>query len=224
MTNNNVEKRIEALRLRSQGMSYSQIKQLLQVSKSSLSLWLREYPLSPERILELRGKNPKRIERFRNTMRLKREGRLNHLYNGELSKLVPFSERELLIGGIFLYWGEGAKTKPFQASLSNTNPVLMSFFVFWLTKILNIPKENLRVRLHIYNDMDEEREKQFWSSQLKIPLNQFYKSYVKQTTLSGLTFKGYTHGTCNVSVGNRDVTEMIFTRLKIIAENYSKIS
>jgi len=51
-------------------MSYSQIKKILKVSKSTLSLWLRNYPLPEEKIKELQKKGWERseaaIERFRN--------------------------------------------------------------------------------------------------------------------------------------------------------------
>ncbi|MCX6713082.1 MAG: helix-turn-helix domain containing protein, partial [Candidatus Vogelbacteria bacterium] len=61
----------KAVKLRLEGKSYSEIKNLLGISKSTLSGWLEDYPLSKERIKELRDWNPRRIENFRNTMRNK---------------------------------------------------------------------------------------------------------------------------------------------------------
>lgn len=216
-----IDKHKKALELRKKGMSYSQIKDILDVSKSSLGLWLQNLPLSEERIKELRDKNPIRIEKFRNTMRLKRENRLHNLYKLERSKLIPLSKRELLIGGLFLYWGEGAKTKPFETSLSNTNPQIIIYFIFWLTNIIGVPKEIIRIRLHLYSDMNEKQEKAYWAKQLNLPPNQFYKSYIKQTTLRAIKFKTFGHGTCNIRLGSRDITEKILTNIKIIADEYS---
>ena len=54
-----LQKREMALQLRKLGKSYSDIKASIGVSKSTLSLWLREYPLPPERIKELRDNNTK---------------------------------------------------------------------------------------------------------------------------------------------------------------------
>ena len=68
MSNTLVRERIKAIKLRKEGRSYSQIKKELRVSKSSLSLWLRQYPLSEKRLRELRDFNEQRIERFRNTI------------------------------------------------------------------------------------------------------------------------------------------------------------
>jgi len=61
----------KAIKLRLEGQSYSQIKAELGVSKSTLSGWLGDYPLSSERINELRAHSFKRIERYRNTMQRK---------------------------------------------------------------------------------------------------------------------------------------------------------
>ena len=65
--------REKALALRKQEMSYSQIKEILSVSKSTLSGWLKDFPLSKKRINALRGKNEKRIERYRETRRKTKE-------------------------------------------------------------------------------------------------------------------------------------------------------
>ena len=71
--------REKALLLRKQGMSYSQIKKILKVSKSTLSLWLRNYPLLKERIRELQ-KSEAVIEKIRNTKRKKKEKRHKEIY------------------------------------------------------------------------------------------------------------------------------------------------
>src|SRR3989344_8167996 len=204
-----IEKRIKALELRKQGFSYSYIKNELQVSKSSLSLWLRNYPLSKERIRELRDINEVRIEKFRETWRLKNSTRKKSVYDSQKKELLPLTKRELFIAGLFLYWGEGAKTTPFATSLSNTNPKVVKFFLFWLLNIMNISKDKIVIRLHLYRDMDMDEEINFWSKQLNLSKEKFKRPYIKETTLRGLTFKGFGHGTCNIIINGRNLTEKI---------------
>jgi len=67
----------KALEMRKRGMSYSQIRERVSVSKSTLSKWLQDFPLSENRMKELRDNNPKRIERFRATMKIKRDKRID---------------------------------------------------------------------------------------------------------------------------------------------------
>src|SRR3989344_1484597 len=141
-----------AIRLRKRGFSYSQIKEQLGISKSTLSGWLKDYPLSRKRINELRAWNERRIEKFRETMRAKREKRLRDVYLAQEKKLLPLSKRELYLTGLFLYLGEGTKTKPYEASLSNSNPDVILFFMYWLLHICNIKKKKIKIKLHLYRD------------------------------------------------------------------------
>lgn len=209
----------EAIKLRLQGMSYSQIKKQLGVSKSTLSDWLRKYPLPLERIRELRDHSEIRIEKFRNTMRKKRENRQNQIFLKEKKHLLPLSMRELYLAGIFLYWGEGLKATRSTISLSNTNPKMILFYFIWLKKALKVPKKDIRIRLHLYSDMDKDKETNFWSKLLKVPLSSFLKPYIKETTLTGLTYKGFGHGTCNVMVNDTSLTEKVLMGIKAISES-----
>ena len=130
--------RQKALELRLKGKSYSQIKEALNVSKSTLSLWLKGYPLTKDQINSLRGKNPKRIEKFRETMRLKHESRLKTVYDKKMKTLLPLTNKELLVAGLFLYWGEGSKTTG-NVSINNTDPDVLKFTLFWFCNVLKIP-------------------------------------------------------------------------------------
>jgi len=216
--------REKALSLRKQGMSYSQIKKILKVSKGTLSLWLRNYPLSKERIGELRGRNEKRIEKFRETMRKKREKRLQEIYGIQKKLILPLSNKELFLAGLFLYWGEGKKSDSTKLSISNTDPSVIKFFITWLTKSLKVRKEKLKVQLHLYRDMDIKKEVQFWSKSLNIPLNQFSKPYIKQSSSVRINHKGgFGHGTCNAGIGNARLSEKILMGIKAIADRYNKM-
>src|SRR3989344_3183192 len=95
----------KVLAMRAKGMSYSQIKEKIKISKSTLSAWLKDLPLSEKRIKELRDNNPIRIEKFRNTMRAKKEIRLGKVYKKVASDICDLSKRDLFLAGLFLYWG-----------------------------------------------------------------------------------------------------------------------
>ena len=205
-------------------MSYSQIKKILKVSKSTLSLWLRNYPLSKQRIRELRDWNEQRIERCRETKRKKKEERLNQFYKEQKKLLFPFNKREFFLAGLFLYLGEGKKSDLFELSLSNTDPSIIKFFIAWLLKSLLVPKEKIKIHLHLYNDMDIKKEVEFWSKTLDIPLNQSTKPYIKKTSSSRINHKGgFGHGTCNAKVGDARLTEKVHMAMKAITDKYNKM-
>lgn len=212
----------KALDLRKQEMSYSQIKQRLGISKSTLSGWLKDYPLSKERISELRDNNEQRIERYRNTMRKKHDARLQAVYEKERKDILPLNDREIFILGLGLYWGEGTKLYNATLSISNTDPSIIKFFISWLIRSLKISKDKLKVHLQLYKDMNVEREVHFWEKILGISKKQFTKPYIKESSLKAINHKGgFGHGTCNVRVGGVELLEKILMAIKTISDEYS---
>jgi transcriptional regulator with XRE-family HTH domain len=209
----------KAIKLRQKGLSYSQIKEKLGINKSTLSGWLYDMPLSEERIKELRDFSPQRIERYRNTMRVKKENRLENVYKKVSKDIGVFSKREIFLLGLFLYWGEGTKRSNCSVVLTNTNPAMIKFFIKWL-ELFGVKKKDLKIRLHLYSDMDIDQGIDFWVKELKIPRNQFQKPYIKKTLLTSITYKnGFGKGTCCVIFENRDLWEYIKMGLKYISEN-----
>lgn len=216
--------RNRAIQLRKQEKSYSQIKKILNVSKGTLSVWLQDYPLSQEKIRELRDWNEQRIEKFRETMRRKREHRLRQVYDAEKSFLIPLNKRELYIAGLLLYWGEGLKAGSAEVSLSNTNPAVIKFFMSWLEEAVGITKPQMRVYLHLYSDMDVKKEMGFWSRTLRLPLKQFTSPYIKTSSSKRIFHKGtFGHGTCNLRVGSVVLKEKIMMGLKAISDKHAPL-
>lgn len=205
-----------AIKMRLRGMSYSQIKTKINVSKSTLSIWLEKYPLSPERIRLLRDFNPRRIENCRNTKLQKRNARLDKIYKEMSREIGSFSNRDLFIAGLFLYWGEGTKAARDTVAFTNTDPNMLKFFIKWM-KNFGIPEEKMRVKLHLYQDMDINEKIKFWSDELKIPKENFRKPYIKPSKYSSLTYKNsFGQGTCSIVYGNAELHNKIIAGLKYI--------
>jgi len=208
----------KALAMRQKGMSYSQIKEKLGISKSTLSGWLYNMPLSEQRIRELQADSPIRIEKYRNTMRAKREAKNKIAYQNIAKRIGNISDREFLIAGLFLYWAEGSKTKTFSTALTNTNPKMLILFIRWLN-FFNVPKSKLKVHLHLYSDMNIKKQINFWSKILNIPISQFRKPYIKKTTLSSITYtNGFGQGTCSVIVENGYVSDQVKMGIQYIQD------
>jgi hypothetical protein len=214
-------KKSRAIFLRKQGKSYSQIKNELGVSKSTLSFWLADMPLSRQRINELRSNSEIRIERYRNTMREKKEKRLEKAYELAKIDISLLSKREIILCGLFLYWGEGEKSLQPSVALSNTDPIMLRFYLEWL-KALDVPLTDLKLVLHLYADMEEAKAIDFWSKSLNLPKIYFRKSYVKKSSLIGLSYKnGFGHGTCMIRYGSQKLKNKIMMSLKYLGGLYA---
>lgn len=219
--------RKQAIELRLQGHTYSQIKDELGLAKSTLSDWLKNLPLTKDQFnLLLKNRDLSKdlqIERFRQTAKNKREQRFKKTLLKQREDLLPLSKKELFIAGIFLYWGEGSKQRG-RVCISNTNPQVIQFALYWMTNVLEIPVEKLRILLHLYNDMDVIEETNFWSGSLGIDKKQFCPPYIKKSTRQSLSYKSFGHGTCNLMVFNTELSEKIAMSIKAIADVYGEKS
>ena len=111
---------------------------------------------------------------------------------------------------------------PASTALSNTDPAMIRFFIRWLES-LGVPKNRLRVYVHLYSDMDVQQELRYWSKNLGLPLSSFRKPYVKTSKRNGLSYpQKFTHGTCNLLYGNRDVSEYVRMALDYIRSEFAE--
>ncbi len=213
-------KREKAIQMRKQGISYNDIKKKIDVSKSTLSLWLRDMPLSRDQINQVRALSPKRIERCRNTKLQKKNARRALVFEKVSNEIGRFTKRDMLIAGMFLYWGEGTKTADCTTSLTNTDPSIIKFYVDWLESF-GISRGLLRVKLHLYVDQDIKTLTRFWSNTTGIDISNFNKPYIKKSSLSDKTYKGmFPYGTCVISYHNRDMHEYVMEGIRYMREKY----
>lgn len=154
-------------------------------------------------------------------MQAKREKRFAETYKQEKMKYLPLSEKELFVAGLFLYWGEGVKGLKRSVGLYNTNPQMIKFGLFWYIKILKIPAEKIRIKLHLYSDMNIKKEMNFWSKELKFPLSRFSNPYIKNTKKADINNKGgFGHGTCGLLFNDVFLKERILAAIQAIADYY----
>lgn len=212
----------KAIQLRKTGRSYSEIKKAVGVSKSTLSVWLADYPLSRKQIRVLRDWNPRRIEHYRETRRKKRETLLREIYENEKIKILPYLRQDTFLAGLFLYWGEGGKTQPAGITLSNSNPAIINAYINWLQSSLGINRYKIKVRLHLYQDMKIEKEISFWSHTIRMPRIQFTKPYIKKSNHNSLTYKrSFGHGTCNIILADAIVAKKVLMGLKVLEDYFN---
>ena len=143
------------------------------------------------------------------------------IYDLQKKKLAPLSNRELEIAGLFLYWGEGYKSLRGPVGISNSNPKVIKFSIYWLTNIYKVPPEKIKIRLQLYKDMDTNQEIEYWMKQGGCSKSNFRNPYYKNSLQSNLTYKkGFGHGTCDIFVNDRALLEKILMGTEAIADFY----
>ncbi|MEX1014297.1 MAG: helix-turn-helix domain-containing protein [Candidatus Paceibacterota bacterium] len=174
------EKR-QAIKLRKQGLTYSEIKEKINVSKNSISRWCRDIELSDNKLKRIYGKTKKgglkgSVIAAKNKRRRTKK-KIEELTKKGIKDIGNISRRDFFISGVMLYAGEGTKTDG-KVSFSNADPLLIKFMIRWFRMFCPINEKKFRAQLYIHDDLDEGNSKKYWSNLTNIPLNQFHKSYI----------------------------------------------
>jgi len=211
--------RRKAITLREQGETYNYIRNKLKVSKGTLSYWLKDIKLTKNQLKKIEeNSRTRRTEKYLNTVHERRNNLFKSYLAEEKNDLLPINERDFLIAGLFLYLGEGGKSTWWDISISNTNPVIIKFAIFWLTKILKVPKNKIKIRLHLYKNMNIEKEIGFWKKITRISRSKFGKPYIKNTSSQKINYNTFGHGTCNVIVNDTKLKNKIMAGLRVLLE------
>jgi hypothetical protein len=206
----------KAIHLRNQKhYSYNAILAQIPVAKSTLHEWLKDFPLSKERIEELRKiswkKRETQVELRRESIRIKRENENQILYEKYLEKFNKVSKSSEYIAGLILYLAEGTKNSCGKLTVTNTDPKIIVFFINWIQKFYSYPKEKIKIFLQLYPNMDIEKELSFWENTLELSRSQFYKPFIRELRPSSFSYhESHRHGTCAAiafgAKNQRDVT------------------
>src|SRR5687768_13501487 len=128
--------RAVAVELRLQGRSYREIASVVPVSKSTLSLWLRDVPLTDAHRASLDARRVHGARSRADAVRAGRVRRVELLQAEAAAEIGPLTDRELFLLGVAAYWCEGTKTKPWRPAQGlafiNSDPGLIVLFLRWL--------------------------------------------------------------------------------------------
>ncbi len=148
--------RARARELRITGMTYAAIAAALGVSKSSVSLWVRDLP-RPSRETAAQARSASRSYWEQETRRRESSRRQTKLAAAQ--EVATLTARELFLVGSALYWAEGSKDKPYRRQervvFTNSDEQMIRVFVAWL-RLLAVPPEHLRYRVAIHETADVE--------------------------------------------------------------------
>jgi len=214
------EDRKRAIELRLAGQTYTAIKTQLKISKGTLSDWLKNIPLSPEQIQQIsRNTVAHRVETYIKNTQKRRENIFKNYCSIQKQKLLPLNKREMLIAGLFLYLGEGSKSRRSLIQITNSDPSIIKFSLFWITQVLGIPRNKLRIQLHLYKDMSIENEINFWLKTTGLRKEQIIKPYIKKTTSLKINHPSFGHGTCSLYTCNSVIKDEIMAGIKVILDS-----
>jgi hypothetical protein len=164
-----VEEQEQARAMRARNMTLQDIATELGVSKSSVSLWVRDVPFIPSK----RRTGPHRRQHPFHEAKLAQIAAMNA---EGVERIGTLSDAAFLAAGAGLYAGEGAKTEG-CVQFANSDPAMIRFFCAWLRRFFEIDEARLRARVYLHQGLDLDAAQSHWSDVTGIPVRQFNKAY-----------------------------------------------
>jgi hypothetical protein len=162
--------REQARHLRATGLPLVDIAARLGVSKSSVSLWVRDIRFDPRpRVTRGRLRAPNALQR-------RKQAEIDRLLAEGRDRVGRLSEREFLVAGVALYAGEGSKGDG-RLRFANSDPRMIVFFCSWLRRFFEIDESRLRIHLYLHEGLDVTAAIAYWSALTGVPPTQFLKPY-----------------------------------------------
>jgi transposase-like protein len=158
-----------ARELRASGWRLSDIARQLDVSKSSVSLWVRDVDFGPA---------PRRPGRRRgpNVLQRRKAAEIAALRHEGVARIGILSQQAFLAAGAALYAGEGSK-RDGAVQFANSDARMVAFFCAWLRTFFVIAEPRLRVSVYLHEGLDIDAARCHWSQVTGVPLSQFRRGY-----------------------------------------------
>lgn len=190
-----------------------QITMRLGVAKSSVSLWVRDVPLTAEQTARLEAQNPRFNGQCLGAAANAQRARAARARWQKEGRLLASQGDPDFAAGCMLYWAEGDKTRN-AVRISNSDPEVLRFFVKFLRRHFSVADELFTVTCNLFADHlnEQARIERFWLDALDLPPACLRKStvnvYSKYSQKKRRNLLQY--GTCKVCVHRTQIVQTIF--------------
>ncbi len=164
--------------LRRLGLTYTEIQAVIPVPTSTLSNWSRDVPLNSEQvdaIVERTG--PHNYAGIPRDTQRRRRLEVETIRSEARSFAESHLDDPVFVGGVVLYWGEGAKTRNYL-DLTNSDPAALRAFVRWVRIYFDSEAEFV-LSLHLHQGNDEPAARDYWAKATGLHGVRFTKTFIK---------------------------------------------
>ncbi len=179
-----VQEKAKAIKLRKKGYSYNEILLQVPVAKSSLSLWLKDLPLTKNEKDFLKKRTNANISKGRirsaSELRKRRLEREKVWYQEAKTSFEKYKHEPLFHSGIALYWAEGSKRFN-QWQFSNSDLAMIEVMLVWLDRFAGFDRMFLKYRIYAHKAYYDKNIEFWWRDHLNLHGAKFGKTTYKPT-------------------------------------------
>jgi hypothetical protein len=202
--------------LRKRGKTYSEIRKIYDIPKSTLSGWLRNLKVSPKikkKIQERAYRKWLKTNRLNAKIRAERAAKLREeckekAFKEICKEIKMLSYKDLKLIGLSLYLAEGGRKEKNQVRISNSDPFTIEAIMRFFREVCEISENKIKAKIHLYPQINHKRATLYWSKITKLPITQFTKPQIQISKASKGKRPRNTlpYGTLHLYITNTELT------------------
>lgn len=216
------KEKLEARKLRKEkGWPLNKIAKHLNVSKGTVSVWVRDVELTEEQKEILQQLNPIfNRQELGNKVKAEKYRKLRLDYQNKGREKVKNGCSDLYKECCMLYWAEGSKGRNI-VGFSNTDSHMIKMFTDFLLQEFDVEVQDISVSTHVYlnNGLTFEDIRQYWNNLLGLSDENWRKSQINVLPKSSKKkqVRRHPYGVCRIRLGRTDIVQEIFGAIKEIS-------
>jgi transposase-like protein len=198
---------------RDEGVSIKEIARRVGVSKSSVSVWVRDIELTRQQHAALAARNVAYNRQMSGTWKQAARRRAERVEYQEHGRAIARFGDPVFAAGCMLYWAEGARSRN-TVKFTNSDPEMIRFFVSFLRERFDVAADAFSVTCNLFADhLSRQREiEQFWLDVAALPAGclrkssvNVYSKYSQKKRRNKLPY-----GTCRIGVSRTWLVQTIY--------------
>ena len=193
----------QALSFRKRGFTLEEIARICEVSKSTVSKWLKNNAISAEITKQNKRRagqgNAKRLQLMSKTRTKERQHRYTEVVQSAEVEFKHYKKNPLFIAGLIVYSSVGDLTDERTIRLTTARTVAHKTFISFAVEYLGVSKNKIKLWLLLYPDHNEEACMKKWHKATTLPYAQFHKNQIIKSNPKRKTLH---HGVGNTIIGS----------------------
>ena len=212
----------QAVQLRERGFTLQEIARVCDVSKSTISKWLKNNAISADVTKQNKRRagqeNAKRLRLVNKARGTERAARYTELERSAVTEFKHYKADPLFVAGLMLYLGHGDIVDTRGIRLSATAIETHVIFIKFMKEYLGLEPTKIRVQLVLYPAHTESVCMKRWSMALKLPYTQFHRTQV----ISSTQVKPLHFGVGNTIIGSTGMKRKLTVWINLMQQSLVK--
>lgn len=176
----NQEKFDQAIQLRERGFTLDEIAKVCDVSKSTISKWLKNNVISEKVTKQNKRRagqeNAKRLQLMSKARASERATRYKEIKKSSETEFKHYLSSPLFVAGVALYSAHGSINDSKKVRFSTSDSQAHRIFVRFLIEYCGVKKSDIHCWLQLYANQTEAICMKQWSKRTSLPYQQFYRT------------------------------------------------